>query len=419
MGPERDADVLVVGGGPAGATAAAVLARRGRRVILLERSPIAERYRVGESLLPYCWFPLERSGALDAVRAAGFQTKECVQFISPRGHRAKPYYFADHFDHQAATTWQVPRPVFDRLLLENAQAQGVEVQLGATARRPLEHAGAVVGVEVERADGRRAELRAPLTIDASGREGLFMARARRWKRQEHALDRVAIWSYFVGAQRDPGRDEGATTIARIPGDGWFWLLPMADDRMSIGVVSRADHLFPGRDRDPAAAFRRAAESNPWIAARLAPARREEDFQITRNFSYRAQHCAADGVVLAGDAFTFLDPVFSPGVFLALAGGERAALAADGALTAGRTDAAAFAGYADWLDRAVEPMRKLIFAFYDPAFSFGELFRADPGLRSDLTDCLIGNVDHDFGPLFAAMGRLTELPTLPDFGRPAP
>ncbi len=414
MSPE----VIIVGGGPAGSTAAAVLARLGRRIVLLERSPTAERYRVGESLLPYCWFPLQRSGALDAVRAAGFQTKQCVQFISPRGNRAKPYYFADHLDHEAATTWQVPRPVFDRLLLENAEAQGADVRLGVNVLSPIERDGAVVGVEVEDASGRRSELRAPLTIDASGREGLFMVRARRWKRQEHALDRVAIWSYFEGALRDPGRDEGATTIARIPGDGWFWLLPMAGDRMSIGVVSRADHLFPDTDRDPGAAFERAAASNPWVAARLAPARRAEDFQVTHNFSYRAQHCAADGVVLAGDAFTFLDPVFSPGVFLALAGGERAALAVDAALTAGRSDAGAFASYADWLDRAVEPMRKLIFAFYDEGFSFGELFKANPELRPDLTDCLIGNVDHDFGPLFAAMGRLTELPLPPDFGRPA-
>jgi flavin-dependent dehydrogenase len=416
--PEPESfDVLVIGGGPAGATAATHLAQRGRRVALLERET-EPGYQVGESLLPYCYPTLERIGALELVQAAGFTRKHSVQFVSPDGKLARPFYFSDHIDHPLATTWQVDRRRFDALLLDHARASGATVLTGTTARHVLRDAtGAISGVDAIDGQGNPRQFRAPFTIDASGRDG-FMMRELRWRVPEPALDRIAIWSYFEGATRDPGRDEGATTIAYLPGGGWFWLIPMADDRLSIGVVARASELLD-ESLDTTAAYHRQLAANPWVAARLAHATQVGDIRTTRNYSYRSNHCAAAGAVLCGDAFMFLDPVFSSGVFIALTSGEACAREVDCALESGRRDASLFRDYAEWFANLVEPMRRLIYGFYDPDFSFAELIRRHPELRGDVTDILIGNLGRDFSALFAAIDELATLPEPVTFGRPAP
>lgn len=405
-------DVIVVGGGPAGATAAAVLARRGRRVAVIERSHFP-RYKVGESLLPGCWHTLERIGALSRVEQAAFQAKYSVQFVSPRGNLSQPFYFDDHVDHPSSRTWQVDRATFDAILLDNAREQGATVFEGTTALEPILEDGAVVGVRVEGPEGERA-LRAPITIDASGRDGL-MSRHLGWRRPETRLDRFALWGYFDGAARDTGRDEGATTIARLPGDGWLWYIPMAHGRVSVGVVARREVFF-AETHDPEAAFDEQLGRNPWIADHLAGATRDGPVRVTSDYSYRAEHCADDGLVLVGDAFAFLDPVFSSGVFLALRSAEVAAEAADAALAEGVHTADRFAAYGEWLCGGIEAMRALVHSFYDPDFSMGKMVRTHPELRGDVTDCLMGDLFRDLSALRRALDTFADVPAPLDHGR---
>lgn len=407
-------DVIIIGGGPAGSTAAAVLADRGRRVLVLERERFP-RYHVGESLLPYCYFPLQRIGMVDRLQQTAFVKKYSVQFAGVSGRVSQPFYFSQHLQHAAAQTWQVVRSQFDQMLLDNARERGATV-LEATAARALVQDGArTIGVAARRAGGEAAVFHAPLTIDCSGRDGFALGR-NGWRLRDPELSKIALWGYYQGGLRDAGRDAGATTVAYVPEKGWFWYIPLPDDVVSVGITADRSYLY--RDgRDVPAIFEREVQLNPWIAAHLAPARRLGQFRVTGDYSYRSRYCAADGLLLAGDAFAFLDPVFSSGVFLALRSGEMAADAADAALAAGDVSAGRFADYGAGLVAGIEAMRKLVYAFYDEAFSFGRLLRKYPQLRPDLTDCLIGHLFRDFDPLFRAVAEFAEVPGPLPYGRP--
>lgn len=401
----RNLDALILGGGPAGATAAAILADKGRNVLVVEREQFP-RYKVGESLLPYCYFPLERIGMVDKLRASSFVKKYSVQFAAMDGRISTPFYFFQHFDHAASQTWQVVRSEFDQMMLDNAVEKGARVLMGATAKRLLMNGGRCEGLSVER-DGETFPIRAPVTIDCGGRHG-FAATELGWVVPDPWLNKVAIWTYYRGALRDAGHDEGATTVAYLPGKGWFWYIPLPEDTVSVGVVAERDYLYrEGKDLE--AIFDREALANRWIAEHLAPGVRCQPIRITAEYSYRSRYCAGDGLVLAGDAFTFLDPVFSSGVLLALLGGERAAHAVDAAIEAEDFRAARFAAYGADLCEGVEAMRKLVYAFYEETFSFGQLLKGRPDLRGDLTDCLIGNLAKDFRPLFKAVGKFASVP----------
>jgi flavin-dependent dehydrogenase len=412
MSAEIVADAVVVGGGPAGSTAATVLAQRGYDVVLLERARFP-RYKVGESLLPYSWWTLDRIGALDKVEAAGFQAKYSVRFVTPAGKLSKPFLFSDHLEHASARTWQVKRSVFDQLLLDNATDKGVRVLQDTRASKLIDADGTAAGVVAEGPDGP-VTIRAKVTVDASGRDG-FVRGLRRWRKPEAALDRVALWSYFRGIPREDGVNEGATTVVAFEGDGWAWFIPMQDDIVSVGVVRRREDLF-ATSKKPDEAFTAQLAHNPWLAERVAQGEQVGPVKVTSDYSYRSEYCADDGVVLCGDAFAFLDPVFSSGVFLALATGERAGNAAADALASGDVSAAAFADYGDWVCEGIEAMRALVFSFYDPSFSMGKMVRKHPELIGDVTDLLIGNLFRDFDALYSALGEFGALPQRLEHGR---
>jgi len=412
---KSELDVIVIGAGPAGCAAAAVLAEKGRRVVLLERDRFP-RYRVGESLIPHCWFPLDRLGLTERLDAAGFIVhKHSVQFAGLDGVVSKPYYFFQHRDHPSSRTWQVVRSDFDQLLLDNALAKGAELLEETAARDLILEDGAVVGVRAESKQGRAFELRAPVTIDASGRDTFAQVKSG-WRVQDEKLKKHAIWTYYRGALRDPGLDAGATTIAYLPEKGWFWYLPLANDVVSVGVVADKAYLFRAT-KDMQAIFLREAEIQPWIRRHLEPGTPTGEFHVTSDFSYRSRHCATDGLVLTGDAFAFLDPVFSSGVFLALQGGVMAADAVDAALAAGDVSAGRFAEYGEEFCRGIEAMRRLVHAFYDATFSFGTFFKAHPDMRGEVTDVLIGDLYKDFDPLFTAMKDFADIPEPLPYGGP--
>lgn len=407
-------DAIIIGGGPAGSTAGALLAEKGRKVLILEKEKFP-RYHVGESLMPFCYFTFERLGLVDALNERAYTNKHSVQFVTKDGKMSAPFYFFQHLDHPAATTWQVNRAEFDELMLDNARAKGAEVREETQVVDFIYEGERVVGVTAKTQGGQAYEVRASVTVDASGRDALFQSK-RRWRKRDPILNKIAIWTLFKGAKRDPGLDEGATTVAYLDNRGWFWNIPMKDDIVSSGIVAERDYLYKDT-RDPAAIFKREIENNVWIKDHLSCGEQFGEYWVTGEYSYRSEHCAADGIVLIGDAFAFLDPVFSSGVFLALKSGEMAADAIDASLENGDVSASAFIDYGEELCSAIETMRSLVYAFYDNDFSFGKLIRKNGDLRGTLTDCLIGDlVDKDFEPLMKAIGEIAKLPERLKYGR---
>src|SRR4051812_19202495 len=204
-------DAIVIGGGPAGATTAALLAEKGRQVLVIEKEQFP-RYHVGESLMPFCWYTFERLGVLDELERIAFVKKQSVQFVTEDGKQSAPFYFFQHRDHPSSTSWQVERGEFDLMLLNNARRSGAEVHERTTVTRILKNdGGAVIGVEAVSAAGERQEVFAPLTVDCSGREQVATARDG-WRVRDEKLNKLAIWTYYRGARRDPGIDEGNTTV---------------------------------------------------------------------------------------------------------------------------------------------------------------------------------------------------------------
>lgn len=406
-------EVIVIGAGPAGCTAATLLAQKGRRVLLLEKEKMP-RYHIGESLMPFCWFTLEKLGLLEQMKSHEFVQKLSVQFVTQDGKQSRPFYFFQHNDHPSSYTWQVERAEFDLMLFQNAIKHGVDAREESEVARFIHNDNdAVAGVVVRRRGGGEAQYFAPITIDCTGRDA-FWATKKNWRVRDPQLRKVAIWTYYRGAKRDPGLDAGSTTVAYIPDKGWFWYIPLKNDITSVGVVAERDYLF--RDtRDPAAIFQREIHENVWVREHLEPGEQIGDYRVTGEYSYRSRHCASDGIVLAGDAFVFLDPVFSSGVFLAFKSGEMAAAAVDAALRQNKPTSDQFDAYGDELCRHVETMRKIVYAFYDQQFSFGKLIQAHPDVRGRLTDCLIGDLKQPFERLFEAVGEIAELPEPLDYG----
>jgi flavin-dependent dehydrogenase len=393
-------DVIVIGGGPSGSTVSALLAEYGHRVLLLEREAFP-RYHIGESLIPYTWFTLNRLGVVDWLHTSASPKKYSVQFVSITGKVSQPFYFFQTIKHECAQTWQVFRGEFDAMLLDNARKKGVEVRQGWTVRDVLFEGERVVGVRADVKDGTRGEeLRAAVVVDASGRDSL-LSRKFGWKDRDADLNKIAVWSYYKSAKRDPGLDEGATTVAYVPQKGWFWYIPMHSDIVSVGVVGEPSYLY--RDtRDADAIYHREVQGCAWIRDHVSVGRQCEPVRVTGEYSYHSKRIGGDGFCLVGDAFAFLDPLFSTGVFLALKSGEMAADTIHAGLGAGRLDAAHFDEYYARQRRAVISFRNLVRAFYDLTFSFREFLQVYPHLQPLIVDTLVGNVFTDLKPLFTAL-----------------
>jgi flavin-dependent dehydrogenase len=410
-----DYDVIIIGAGPAGTTAATILAEeKGRKVIVLEKEHFP-RYHVGESLIPHCWDTLDRIGMTGRLDAKGFQSKQSVQFVSPDGELSAPFYFSKHTDHPRAKTWQVDRKTFDVMMMERAREAGAEVREGIKVLDFLEDSGAIVGVRAEDENGEIFEFRAPITMDASGRDALFQ-RKKKWRKRDPKLNKIAIWTLYKGAKRDPGVDEGATTIAYVKEKGWFWNIPLKDDIVSTGIVAERDYLY--RDgRDLKEIYEREIKENKWVDDHLSEGEQFGEYWVTGEYSYRAENCATDGLVLIGDAFAFLDPVFSSGVYLALTTGSMAADSVAKALDEGDTSAHQFQEYGERVCKGIEWMRKLVYAFYDDGFSFKDVVMKYAEVRRDLTDCLIGDlIDRDYSDLFGKVSEFADLPEELPHGR---
>jgi flavin-dependent dehydrogenase len=408
-------DVIMIGGGPAGTASAAVLAERGHRVLVLERERFP-RYHIGESLLPFTFYPLQRLGLVEKMRNSQFVKKYSVQFVAPSGKASQPFYFFTRYSDDVAQTWQVLRSEFDQMLVNNAREKGATIVEGITVTQLLRDGDRVVGVQTRAEDGAIAEYHAPMTLDCSGKES-FAAVRNQWRVRDPKLNKVAVWTYYKGAKRDEGIDAGATTVAFVPEKGWFWYIPLHNDVVSVGVVAEGKYLSRGGVKDAGEIFRREIEQNLWIKDHLAPGTPTGPYFVTNEFSFHSKYCACEGLLLVGDALCFLDPVFSSGLMLALKSGVMAGDAVHEALVARDFSPARFAEYGRKLRHGLENMRKLVYAFYDPNFSFRELTDKYPDLAGDVTDCLSGDVDKDFTRLFKAVEEFAEVPNILPYGQP--
>jgi flavin-dependent dehydrogenase len=397
-----DYDVIVMGGGPAGSTVATLVAAAGRRVILLERQ-LATGFKIGESLMPETFQTFARLGLLDRLRASAFPRKYSVQFYSKSGRASSPFYFQETTPGEGSITWQVRRQDFDRMLLDNARDHGVRVVEGGMVREVRFEGDRAVGVIADLDGEGRRELRASVVVDATGQSALI-ARRLGLREMDPKLRNAAVFSHFKGAVRDEGIDEGATLVLHTDNqDSWFWYIPLSDDVVSVGVVGPVEYLVGGRSGDLERIFNEEVARCAPLQPRLAPARRTMEFRATRDFSYRSRQVAGDGWVLVGDAFGFLDPIYSSGVLLACSSGEQAADAILGALAAGDCSAARLGAFGARFVAGMDAMRRLVDTFYDPNFRFSKLIRRFPDCRLDLISILRGDVfERDFTRLFAAL-----------------
>ncbi|MGD1084556.1 MAG: tryptophan 7-halogenase [Verrucomicrobiota bacterium] len=409
-------DAIIIGGGPAGSAAGTILAGFGHRVLLLEREKFP-RYHIGESLLPFTFQPLQRLGLIDRMRASAFVKKYSVQFVSPSGRASQPFYFYTRYDRETiAQTWQVLRSEFDQMLLDNAREKGVETREQTTVRELIREGGAVVGLRAQTQGGEVTEYRAPITLDCSGKEA-FAAGRNNWRVKDPFLNKIAVWTYFQGAQRDAGLEEGATTVAYVPEKGWFWYIPQHNDRISVGVVAEGKYLTRDGVREPEQIFQREVGQNQWIQRHLARGRQTGPYFLTSEYTHHARHCGERGLLLVGDAFAFLDPVFSSGVMLALKSGTLAGDAVHQAIVEKDFSPERFAAYGRFIREGVENMRKLVYAFYNPKFSFRHLTNKYPEAAGWVTDCLSGDVNKDFSPLWRQIEEFVPLPEALPLGGP--
>jgi len=410
-------DTVIIGAGPAGSAAAALLAEQGLRVIAIERKKFP-RYHIGESLLPFTCFPLKRLGLLERMRQSEFIKKYSVQFVSPSGKASQPFYFSSRYEPEVAQTWQVLRSEFDLMLMQNARDKGAQILEETTVRELIQEDGRTLGVRAQTKTGETVEFRAPMTLDCSGRDAIGPTRLN-WRIREPKLNKVAVWTYYRGAMRDAGIDGGATTVAYIPEKGWFWYIPQHRNMISVGVVAEGKYLTRDGVREPKDIFNREIEQNAWIKQHLACGTQVGAYYLTSEFSWRSRYCAAHGLLLAGDAFGFLDPVFSSGVMLALKSGMLAADSIKAAFDAQDFSADRFTEYGRQIREGLENMRKLVYAFYDPNFSFRKLTDKYPEMAGAVTDCLSGDVNKDFSALYKAVAETAEVPEPLPYGAPSP
>jgi flavin-dependent dehydrogenase len=386
-------DCIVIGGGPAGSTVSTLIAQKGYRVELFERESFP-RFHIGESLIPQTYWVLKRLNMLPKMKGSHFVKKYSVQFINARGKLSEPFYFIDHRPHESSQTWQVRRSEFDHLMLNNAREHGVQVHEQVRVLEVLFEGQRAVGVRVQQRDGTERQVHAQVVIDASGQSSVIIDRLklREW---DPVLKKAALWTYWKGAQRETGRDEGATLVIQTQSrNGWFWYIPLHDDILSVGVVASYDYLFKSRpDKDLESIYFEEVAACPGVQPRIAKAQRIEPFRAAKEYSYRSTKAAGDGWVLVGDAYGFLDPLYSSGVLLALKSGEMAADAVTEGLANGDTSAAQLGKWKADFNRGMDRMRRLVCEFYD-GFSFGRFVKKHPDLKGFVTDVLIGDLFKD-------------------------
>ena len=371
-----DCDVVVIGGGPAGSTAAAWLAREGRRVILLERDRFP-RFHIGESLLASVNDVLEAIGAADLVREAGFPRKWGATFMTPDGGVERFADFAIAREVPQPQTWQVPRDRFDDLLLRHAARSGADVREDHRVTG-IAFDGGGVTVTFAHPGHADARVRAQAVIDASGRAALLSHRFS-LRVDEPDLANVAIFSHYAGVPRAAGRRAGDIRIIARPDLGWFWMIPISDELMSVGAVLPRDAFKSISRTEPGELLAHLIAGTPAVAKLMTNAERQWPVRVERDFSYGATRYAGDRWIVVGDAGSFLDPVFSSGAAIAMESGLEGARAVDAGLLRGDLSAHVFNTFNRRQRGRYQTFRRFVRGFYTTPFR-DLFFSADPPPR---------------------------------------
>jgi flavin-dependent dehydrogenase len=398
-------DCIVIGGGPSGSTAAALVADAGFRTLLLERD-VEPRRKVGESLMPETYHVFKRLGVLDSMKNGPFVQKVGVQFVSSSGRESSPFLFTQHDPRECSRTWHVERAKFDPMLLDNAAAKGVEVHRGARVLEVAFEGERAIGVrlaegEVASATGGTNDIiRAPVIVDASGQQGLLGARFK-LRQPNPKFRKAAIWGHFRGSRRDVV-DNGVMTVClrTLSNRAWFWHIPLSNDVVSIGVVGDADYFFKPGGGTPDEIFAAEVADCPAMAQRLEGAEKVAGLDVVKEYSYATSRAAGDGWVLVGDSWGFIDPIYSSGVWFALKSGQLAADAIIEGLRSGDTSGAQLGKWVSDFARGTTWVRKLAEAWYCGQFRVGKFIREYPHHIGPMTDILIGRIFHpDAGRIF--------------------
>jgi flavin-dependent dehydrogenase len=358
-----DCDVVIAGGGPAGSAAAAWLARNGYTVALFERDRFP-RFHIGESLLASVNDVFSAIGAADLIRQAGFPQKWGATFMSGDGLIERYADFGLAPGVEQPQTFQVPRAEFDAMLLRHAGVCGARVH---EMHRVVDAAFDANGVTATvQGNGALRPIRARAIIDASGR-GALLSRKFGLRIDEPRLANLAVFSHYAHVPRRPGRRAGDIRIIARDDLGWFWMIPISADLMSVGVVLPRAAATALPNLEPAALLDRMIADTPAVAALMADAHREWPVRVEKDFSFGSKAYAGDRWVLAGAAGSFLDPVFSTGVAIALESGLEAAQAVSRGLEAGDLSARRFAVFARRQRRRYKSFRRFVLGFYTREF----------------------------------------------------
>ena len=384
-------DVAIIGGGPAGSTAAALLGRAGRRVVVFERDKFP-RFHIGESLLPFSMKAFTRLGLHEKFKAAGFMEKFGGEMFGACGEEGVKFYFEDGFRSQTDHSYQVTRAEFDKVLLDHAAENGAEVREEIAVEK-VDFSPNEVRLHVRGKTCGLTEVRAKYLIDASGRNSIVSAMFKLKKTYQH-LQKVSIFAHYDGLVREQGRDGTLTRMVRAV-DRWFWVIPLTENRTSIGVVLDAA-TYKNAKLSPEEFLEQAIAEQPILTRRMAAAERVTPVSLAADFSYRTSRITGDRWMLAGDSAGFIDPVFSSGVFLAVLAGEQAADALHAVLDDPSKRRRLFARYDRSVNRAMDVYLRFVNAWYSKEFIEvflhpQDLFQIPPAVNAVLG----GNVGTSF------------------------